>query len=231
MSAGKIVLLVFGVIILLVSLVFMAGGGTLIWADNTIKDNEGFYTTKTVQFDRDSYAIVTPSADIDLKAAWVLDWGNLVTFKVEGSNNDPSKQIFLGVAEELAVKDYLSGVDYDELSQFSIYPYRVNYSNHPGASKPAAPTSQTFWTVSAHGASTQTLNWDLETGNHVLVLMNSDGSSDIDLSIVVGPKVPRILGIGVGLLVGGIVVLLIGGTMIYLAVRRSQIISNNDKTH
>jgi len=221
MSVGKIVLLVFGVIVLLVSLGLMAGGGTLIWADTTIKDSEGFYTTKTVQLDRDSYAIVTPSADIDLRAAWVWDWGNLVTFKVEGSNNDPSKQIFMGVAEESDVQVYLSGVEYDEITQFRIHPYRVDYRNHPGTSEPTAPTSQTFWTASAHGTGIQTLKWELETGSYVLVLMNNDGSAGVDLNTVVGAKVPRILGVGVGLLVGGIVVLVIGGVMVYLAVRRS----------
>jgi len=221
MSAGKIVLLVFGIIVLLVSFCLMVGGGALIWADITIKDSEGFYTTETVQLERDSYAIVTPSADIDLETAWLWDWGNLATFKVEGSNNDPTKQIFMGVAEESDVQAYLSGVEYDEITQFRIHPYRVDYRNHPGTSEPTAPTSQTFWTASVHGAGTQTLEWELETGNYVLVLMNTDGSAGVDLSTVVGAKVPPIFGVGVGLLAGGVVVLIIGSLMVYFAVRRS----------
>ena len=220
MSGGKIVLLVFGVIVLLISFGLMAGGGALIWADNTIKDSEGFYTTKTVQLERDSYAIVTPAADIDLRAAWLWDWGNLATFKIEGSNNDPSKQIFIGVAEESDIQAYLSGVEYEEITQFRIRPYRVDYRNHPGTSEPTTPTSQTFWTASTHGTGTQTLEWELETGSYSLVLMNADGSAGVDLSTVLGAKIPLIFRVGVGLLIGGIVVLIVGGFMVYLAVRR-----------
>jgi hypothetical protein len=221
MSAGKIVLLVFGVIVLLVSFGLIAGGGVIIWANNTIKDSEGFYTTDTVQLERDSYAIVTPTADIDLKTAWLWDWDDLATFKIEGSNNDSAKQIFIGVADESDVKAYLSGVEYDEITQFDIYPTEVDYSHHTGISEPIIPTSETFWTASTHGAGTQTLELELETGNHVLVLMNTDGSAGVDLSTVVGAKVPMLIWVGVGLLAGGVVVLTIGSLMVYFSVRRS----------
>ncbi len=70
MSAGKIVLLVFGVIVLLVSFAFLVPGGVLMWAERAIKDSEGFYSTKTISSERDSYAIVTKPADIDLKGDW-----------------------------------------------------------------------------------------------------------------------------------------------------------------
>ncbi|GAG11842.1 unnamed protein product, partial [marine sediment metagenome] len=70
MSAGKIVLLVFGVIVLLVSLGLLLSGGALMWAERAIKDSEGFYSTKTIQLEKDSHAIVTKPADIDLKGDW-----------------------------------------------------------------------------------------------------------------------------------------------------------------
>ena len=227
MSTGKIILLVCGVFVLLASFGLLAGGGALIWVDNTLKDSQGFYTTETIQLEKDSYALVTTAADIDLRAAWLWDWGNLATFKVEGSNNDSSKQIFMGVAEEADIQAYLSGVEYDEITRFRIHPTRVNYRNHPGTSEPAAPASQTFWTASAHGAGTQTLEWELETGSYSLVLMNADGSAGVDLSTVLGAKVPLLFGVSVGLLVGGVVVLIGGAFMVYIAVRRSQIITQN----
>ena len=221
MSAGKIVLLVLGLIILLVSVGLLFTGGAIIWADIAIKDSEGFYTTKTIQLEKDSHAIITEPAGIDLEAAWIWDWSNLVTFKVGGSNDNSSKQIFIGIAQESDLNDYLSDVEYDEITKFSIYPYNVEYTNHPGDSEPGAPTSQTFWIASAHGDGTQTLEWELEAGTYSLVLMNADGSADVDLSVVVGAKVPLIFGVGVGLLVGGIVALLLGALMIVLAVLRS----------
>jgi len=223
MSAGRIILLVFGALILLGSVGLLLGGGALLWANSALTDSEGFITTRTVQLDQDSYAIVTEPADIDLGAAWLWNWSNLVTFKVEGSNDDPSKQIFMGVAEESDLNAYLNDVDYDEITEFSINPYRLAYTNHQGDSEPAAPTSETFWSASVYGAGTQTLEWELETGSYSLVLMNDDGSAGVDLSVVFGVKVPLVFGIGVGFLVGGMVGLIIGILMVFFAVRRSPI--------
>ncbi len=229
MKAGKIVLLVFGVIVLLVSLVPLLGGGGLMWAEKALRDSEGFYTTKTIELDRDSYAILTEPANIDLEEEWewlpwVRSWGpsDFLTLKIEGSSSDSSKQIFIGVAEISDLERYLTDVEYDEITDFKFRRLNPKYTNHPGTSEPLAPTSQTFWTASAHGAGTQTLEWGIESGTYSFVLMNEDGSRGLDLEALVGIAVPSVLwGIGVGLLVGGLVVLVIAILMIYLAVRRT----------
>jgi len=229
MSAGKVALLVFGIIFLLVSVGLLFAGGTLIWADQALKDDEGFITTDTIELKQGSYAITTSPADIDMEERW--SWGqiDLATIKVEASNNDPSKQVFIGIAEKSDVEDYLNGVDYDEITDFRIHPYRVHYENHPGSSIPAAPTSQTFWRESAYGAGTQTVEWELESGNWVLVFMNADGSAGIDLSGSVGIKVPWLFGLGIGLLIGGIIALIIGIIMVYFAARRPMVVSETDR--
>jgi len=232
MKAGKVVLLVFGIIVLLVSLIPLLAGGGLMWAEKALKDSEGFYTTPAIQLEKNSYAIVTGPANIDLRgdrdwlwktrifgARW--DPSDFLTLKIEGSSNDASKQIFIGMAKVRDLETYLKDVEYDEVSDFKIRGARLDYTNHPGTLELQAPTTQTFWTASAHGAGTQTLEWGIEPGSYSFVLMNDDGSRDLNLSTLVGVKVPPILwGVSVGLLVGGIVVLVIAALMIYLAVRR-----------
>ena len=223
-TTGRILLLVFGVIILLVGIASLFGGGALIWANSALTDDEGFLTTSTVQLDQDSHAIVTTPTDVDVSTAWLWTWSNLVIFKVEGSKDDPSKQIFIGIAEESFLNTYLSNVNYDEITEFRFYPYSVEYTNHPGDSEPAAPTSQTFWAASAYGGGNQTLKWEPETGSYSLVLMNDDGSAGVDLSVVFGAKLPWVFGIGVGLLVAGVLSLVTGGLMVTFAfvARRSK---------
>lgn len=229
MSAGKIILLIFGIIGLLISIGLLVGGGTLLWVDSTIKDSEGFYTTKTIEIVKDSHAIVTGPANIDVETGsdwgWGWDLGDLVTFKVEGSNNDLSKQIFIGVAKESDIDAYLEGVNHDEVTDLNIYPYSVDYRHYSGTTLPGSPTSQTFWAESIYGVGTHTLEWELEPGSYSLVLMNEDGSSGIDMDIVLGAKVPLLLGIGIGLLVGGIVALSVSVIMIYLAARRPRAVT------
>ena len=228
MTGGKIVLLVFGIIVLLVSLVLLLPGGALIWAERTLRDGEGFYTSKTIELDRDSYAIVTEPANIDLGEEWewlpwVRSWGpsDFLTLKIEGSSSDSSKQIFIGVAETSDLESYLTGVEYDEITDFNFRRLKPEYTNHRGTSEPLAPTSLTFWTASAHGAGIQTLEWAIESGTYSFLLMNEDGSRGLDLEALVGIAVPSVLGgIGVGLLVGGLVVVALAVLMIYLAVRK-----------
>ncbi len=221
MGLGKVLLLIVGVIFLFVGIGLLVGGGGALWANSALTDDEGYLTTKTIEIDQGSYAVVTEPADVDIGSAWVWDWGNLVTFKVEGTNDDPSKDIFIGVAEERYLDDYLRDVAHDEVTDFDVRPDRLEYRHISGDSEPSAPTTQTFWRESARGSGTQEIQWELESGNWVLVLMNEDGSAGIDLSVVLGAKVPWLFGVGIGLLVGGIVVLAISIIMVYFSVRRS----------
>jgi len=223
-SVVKILLLVFGVIIVLVAVGLLFGGGTLLWLERTHMDSEGFIASDTIHIERGSHAIVTGPIEIDEVALDVLDWLGIATaFAVEGSNN-LAKNIFIGVAEESDVEAYLGDVEYDEIS-FTDSGWlsldRVEYINHPGGSEPAAPASEDIWKESEQGAGPQTMEWKTEVGSHSIVLMNDDGSAGVDLDAVFKVKVGSLLGISVGLLVGGIAVLLLGTLMIVLAVRRS----------
>ena len=225
MSAGKIVLLVFGVIVVLISFGLLAGGGALIWVDATHVDDEEFINSDTINIERDTHAVITGPIDIDEEALRVVNWMGIITdFEIEGRSNDSSKGIFIGVADESDVEAYLSNVAYDEMTfidfgwQLSIDD--ISYTKHPGNSIPVAPTSKTFWTASSHGTGTQTMAWETEAGRHSIVLMNDDGSAGVDLSVIYKVKIPSIFGLSVGLLVGGIVVLIAGGFMVYFAVRR-----------
>jgi len=222
-KAGRILLLVFGVLVLLTGAVLIFSGGALLWVNSALMDREGFYTTNAVRLEKDSYAIVTEPAHTDLRAGLIWDWGDLTTIKVECSSNDLAKRIFAGVVKESDLKAYLSDVEYDEISNW-LNLRRADYIHHLGNSEPAAPTSETFWVESAHGAGTQTLEWDVKTGSYSLVLMNDDGSADVDVSVALGVKVPLVAGIGTGLLIAGPVVLIIGIMMVYLAARRPRIL-------
>lgn len=229
MSAVRIILLIIGILFILGSIALFIGGGALLWVDLTQKDADGFISTETDQLARASYAMVTESADIHLVEerhwgwGWRSDWdsGDFVTFKVEGSNKDSSKGIFIGVAQESDLMAYLSDVEYDEISNFRIHShgFDVDYRNHQGNSSPTAPTSETFWMKSTSGNGTQVLEWELETGTYSLVLMNEDGSSNVNVDVSVGVKAPWIFGVGIGVVVGGIVALIMGILMIIFALR------------
>lgn len=224
MSVVKVILLVFGVIMVVVAVGLVFSGGITLWLERTHMDSEGFIASDTIHIERDSHAILTGPIEIDETALDVLDWLGIGTaFAVEGSNN-LAKNIFMGVAEESDVEAYLGDVEYDEMSLTDsgwLSLHKVEYINHPGSSEPAAPASEDIWKESEHGAGPQTVEWKTEVGSHFIVLMNDDGSAGIDLDAVFKVKVGSLLGLSVGLLVGGIILLLLGTLMIVLAVRRS----------
>ena len=221
MSAGKIVLLIVGIVVVVVAISLIATGGAVLWANGVLTDGEGYLTTKTIRVDKGSYAVVSEPTDIEVGSWWVWDWGDLATFKIEGSNDDSSKNIFMGLADESDSNSYLIDVNHDEVIDIDINPDRLDFRNRPGNSEPAIPTTQDFWLESVNGPGTQTLAWDMQAGTWSLILMNEDGSAGVDLSVLLGVKIPWLFGTGLGLLIGGIVALPLGTLMIVLAARRS----------
>lgn len=224
MSAAKILLLIFGVLFLLGGIALTFGGSVLVWAYHSPTDNEGFVSSGSVDIERDSYAIITGPVDIDEEAMEALDWLNLGPVKIEGSSEDPTKEIFMGVASEEDVESYLDDVNHDELTRVTHWLSfrRAEYTNHPGDSEPAPPVDQDFWIDSpVTGSGTQVLEWEPEAGSYQLVIMNHDGSEGLDLNMKFMVQVPVIVfGLGVGFIVAGVVALLLGVLMIYFSVRR-----------
>src|SRR6187402_2751229 len=63
--AGRIALIVVGIVAALLSLGFLAGGGALVVLDQTQRDSDGFLMSPSEDFSTAAYAIVSDSADVD----------------------------------------------------------------------------------------------------------------------------------------------------------------------
>lgn len=206
---------IFGIIGLLISIYFLVVGGILLLTNDWSKDSEGFYTTWDLQIEKDSYAIVMGPESIKMTPGRDSD------FKMEALNNDPSNQIFIGIARESDIDTYLSGVEYDEITDLQVFPSRADFQNHPGSIVPGDPTTQAFWTASTYGAGTQTLNW--KPDRYSLVLMNEDGAVGVDMSILVGTEAPLFLTGSILHLSVGVVALLISLLMLSASGRSRNI--------
>jgi hypothetical protein len=240
LTAGRIVLLIFAIILVIASIGLLIGGGFILAFDTGFKDSEGYYSTGSIPIESTSSAIITYPSDFQDDAVWYRNdssqqipntpewyWENhTLSIKVEASSVISNKPIFIGVAREADLNNYLQGVSYDKFEDFSMHPYKVRLTQITGDKLPAAPSQQTFWVASASGTGTQTLKWDITSGSYSLVLMNADGSSSIDARVALGIKIPEVLrSVGIGLLVGGIIFLIISGLMIYFALHGRRSIS------
>ena len=88
MNTSNIILLVFGAIIIPIAIGIMVAGGTMLWIDAAITDEEGYLTTKTTYFDSDTSTILTEPADIEVGPVGTLSGGDIVSFKVMPASDE-----------------------------------------------------------------------------------------------------------------------------------------------
>jgi hypothetical protein len=215
-TAGKVVLIVVGVIAGLFAFAFLAGGCALVAVDQTQRDDDGFLMSPSRELTTSTYAIVSDSADIDKGGAeWALDTF-LGTVRIRSESD---RRVFLGIGPAAALDAYLAGVERDEIHDLDNSG-DPRYTNRPGAAPSTPPAKQRFWTASVIGSGEQTLDWDPEGGHWRAVVMNADASRGVSSDVSIGAELDSVLWIGIGLLGAG--VLFAAGTALAItaAVRR-----------
>jgi len=220
MGAGRIILLVVGCIVALIGLGIAAGGGVLLWAHETQRDRDGYFTTSTQRFRTPTFALTSDKVDLGTEgdAGWSGDIGDLARVRVRATGGGGGP-VFVGIGPERDVAAYLARVPHDQVSDVSFDPFRVTYRREPGTASPARPGAQPFWVARAQGAGTQTVEWDLQSGKWAVVVMNADASPGVVAGIAFGVKVDLLFPLGIGLLIGGLVLLGAGITMVVFGIR------------
>ena len=102
----------------------ITGGGAVIWAHGTFRDPDGFLISQDVNLQVESYAIVQRDVDIDMDvnvptSLWSPEMSDFVTVKLVGESNDPSKEVFIGIAMRDDVMAYLDG-ELDEIQHRAL---------------------------------------------------------------------------------------------------------------
>jgi hypothetical protein len=220
MSAGRVIMAIIGTILGLVAAALVMAGAVLLWAHGTQRNSDGFYEARTVSLATDTYALIT--GPIDLVAARPTAWfpsSQLATLRFEAEPTETSS-LFMGIGPEDDVASYLDGVGLAEVLRTSPFTEEVAYRTVEGDAPPGPPGEQDFWVASAEGEGTQTVTWDLESGEWIGVIMNVDGSAGVSADFNAGARVGILLPIAIGLVVGGIVLGVLAIVMLVLAIRR-----------
>ncbi len=216
MKAGKIVLIVLGVLVLLLAAGVLLGGGALIVVNNVFTDADGYLATREISIDGEGYAVLSETARLDRLTA-LARWP--ATVRVRAAPELEGAAVFLGVAPAERAESYLAEVPHDIVEDFTLRPERIAYRRIPGTDEPAPPVTQQFWVASVTGPGKQTLQWDAAPGNWVLVLMNADGAAGVRASITLGLRLPWLGRLGIGVLIGGALVFLMGLACVVFASR------------
>ena len=77
----RALLAVLGSLGLLAGLAMLVGGGFLLWAEATQRDDDGFFSTSTERLSTPSYALTEEGLDVDLgeEGDWLFEPGRLGT--------------------------------------------------------------------------------------------------------------------------------------------------------
>lgn len=224
-TIGRIFLVVLGSIVALLGAGLLAAGGTLLWADQTKRDDDGFLTTPTERFESDSFAIVSDDIDLfeaDTGSDWILSEGVLGDVHIRAEDAGGG-ETFVGIGPTEDVDSYLGDVEHDEVRDLDFDPFSVRYRRTAGGDPAGPPTEQTFWAASAAGAGEQTAVWEPESGNWTIVVMNADGSRGVAVDLAAGAKASFLLWLSIGLMLAGLLVAAGGVAMIVLGARGARI--------
>jgi hypothetical protein len=197
-----------------IGLAALLGGWALVNTHATKTDGHGFYASDEHAIRTSTRALVAQKLEIgDDDFSWIARDGRLGTLSVTTTGTD-ARPVFVGIARQSEVDRYLRAVEFDEIDDLELDPFSVTTQRHFGTHAVHEPTSQTFWATSAHGSGKQRVEWDVQEGNWVVVVMNADGTPGVQTRFSVGAKVPIILWAGIALVLGGAVVAILGGLLV-----------------
>ena len=214
MKAGRITLLIVGVIVGMVGFGLFVGGVGTLWV-NSLRGTDGFIESPTYDLDSDGYALT--SGRIDLEAPDPGDWAPWGSFDTRlQARSTSGEPVFVGVAERRDVMAYLEGVAHDEVERLGGW-RGTDYRSETGTREPLPPATQDFWAVQAEGPGEQSVRWSPESGRWLIVIMNADASAGVQVEAAGAVATGVLWPIGLGLLLGGLLLMGLAAAMIVAA--------------
>lgn len=217
-SAGHVVAIVVGCLLLLPGIGLAIGGGGLAIGQAVATDDDGYFRFTLDRLESDGVAVGTTDRwfdDADGDAPWLFDLLDVdFRFRVEGAG--PTDDVFIGIARTTDVERYLADASWSELIELDDRSPR--YREIEGSASIAPPLDQDFWTATASGPGEEELVWEARGGRWSVVVMNVDGSAEVEADIEIGARSGAVTPIAVTMLVvgslviaGAIVLIVIGG--------------------
>jgi hypothetical protein len=217
MKPGPLIMLLIGTILTLIG-VGLVTAGTVAAVANAAQGSNGYFSSRTVPFSTDTYALTSPTlgpiSSADAPVPLNLD---IARIRLEATSAD-SDGVFIGIAPRADVDDYLAGVSHSEVRGVETNPFRVRYLDIAGRDRPEDPADQDFWVASAVGPGSQELTWQVQPGSWTVVVMNADGGRPVDVAVQAGVRSGLLAPAAATLLTVGILTLVVGLVLVILGV-------------
>jgi hypothetical protein len=217
-STGRVVAIVLGALAALLGLALTAGAALLLAVD-THRDADGYLTTGTASFASSTPALVSEPLEVSLRdVPGGSDVLGEIRLHVTSTTGEP---VFVGVGDESAVRQWLAGTAYDEVRSITQRPFGGQTTRVGGVvTRVPTPVAQTFWVARATGVRDVTASWRVQRGTWVVVVASASGSPGVGVQARAAADVPDLGWIGGGVLAAGLVLLLVGATVVVVAALR-----------
>jgi hypothetical protein len=210
-TAGRVIALAAGSVLILVCMVLLAGAGVLTWADQG--QQGGYLTTGSGTYSTDGYALASDPVNLHGAWGWLGRFAGEVRIRVTATR--AGQPVFVAIGPAADVSRYLAGADYTSVT--AVGDHAV--TQHPGSAVSAPPSTALHWAAQAQGAGTQTLRWTVRSGDWTVVVMNPDGAPGITARADAGVSSPVLPALAGELLAAGLTAGLIGAALLVIPVR------------
>lgn len=214
-TAGRVVSLVVGSMLVLGGLGLAGAGAVLAVGDQVARDSDGFLTSPQQRLGSDGYAVLSEDSRID--TGGTLTWlPEDVIGDVRVTAETTGGPVFVGIGPSDDVDAYLVDVERSTLLEV---PATGPVYRDDGTEAPAtAPAEQDFWVVQRSGDDPE-LTWAVADGDWTAVLMNADGSAGVEADVKVGAEVPALGTIIASLWIGAAILLVSGAVLVAVPAR------------
>lgn len=204
-----------GSLLALIALCLLGAGAMGLWADLTKREG-GYATTDVHHFSTSGSALATKPTHLGTSGlGWLYSPGILGKVRIRVTPASSGPPLFVGIGPSEDVDRYLSGVKHTVISDFRSEKTEIV----DGGRAPSIPASQDFWVASSAGTGTRSVVWKPSDGSWTVVVTAADGRAGIDVGADLGAKLPALLWVAIGLLIGGAIFLTAGGLLIGNALR------------
>ena len=221
MRASRVVALVFGCLLLVPAIAVLVTGGAIAVGYAAGRDDDGYINVTLDRLETDTVAITADDLGFTTEPGspdWVLDALD-TDLRIRATGADPDDEIFIGIASQRDVDDYLRGVAHDEVIDLDDGLDAV-FRTQPGGTSVAPPTEQDFWVATATGSDTNELRWEATSGQWAVVAMNADGTPGVAVDVRVGAKAAFVMPLAFFLIGLGVVMTIVGVVLIVVGTRR-----------
>jgi hypothetical protein len=227
----RILFAVFAILLLLMGVLLIACGAAL-FAYNSGADSEGYSISEpyTIKTSANAFVVWVRNMNLNPMYAWI-GADNLAKNKWIITSINSEKEVFAGWARAADCESYISFFTH-ETPNMSWHWYTEPYYAEieipstaiEGQGAPTRPpTQEGFWTKSVSTSDSAAIYWDpvwdANKGMNMLVIMNADGSSNVNATFQLGHTVPILQWLPYLLIPFGIV-LCVGGLLLIRKRRR-----------